>query len=830
MKRNKDPKKAPKPAGPSASKHKGSSTHKQQKSKGSKAKLTEQAKPVFKLTVDEMFERITSAMYLDLAPHASPDSMYEKYAPEEALSLFSRRQIDDFAKRYIPQTAKEKEIRRHTDKVFVGNEKRLRSLIPAITDRLSLALERDMCYTSFPTINRWGESDLKWKDVRQFKHVTEPSLGGIPLYRILRRARAIIADAMGEPPSVGDVLQRMRFGDGTTLGVPYADTSATRKLRFPITATGRAAEWFSRYATKDPLFVDAVQSVNFPTDIGPPRVFLISPGIKRSLVPKTAKIMRGIAPPCTLNSCGQQAIAHEQTARLRAIGLDIEQLAAIHCKKAEYASVTRSDATWDGTSASDNWITPVVQFLYGLAPGWFWWMDLFRADLTYIRGSWVRLSTFTQMGDATCFPNETTLFWALAVATEQEFDPASRELEGPNRLLYSSCSAYGDDVFLPSRSCNMFMEVMTALGQVTNVEKTHWEPHDPFRESCGFDAFAGVEIRPYSPRTPEHAESMLGRQAWVYSVMNQLFKRCIPHFGVDFVLNSNMLRAFADIALIEGWRIAVIPDHFPADAGLWYIGHSPLDDGGNTSVALPTIGCINQVLFKMKVDLIPEGYDKHLQQRTFSIIRWMVKATADEIDEVRLWNTKTRYSDYGPLEFGDYTYTDTVRYHWVPFVRPWRTVTRVWVRNDPDVRPRRTSTYGTFFNLWRSLKPTIEQCDATLQGWWRKYFFGGLTPFNDCELKGSVIVIKPGRYCPIPEGERARCASDELLLITRREYRERRRSYPSFDWLQASKNMRSYLKRDWSVCKYKIVPGPVAPRYVLDRQKGYYTASVATHL
>lgn len=97
---------------------------------------------------------------------------------------------------------------------------------------------------------------------------------------------------------------------------------------------------------------------------------------------------------------------------------------------------------------------------------------------------------YAGMGNGTTFFVETLVFWAMAYATsgEESVDAFVRKRE---------YAVYGDDVVLRRDHAKAYMAFATFMGFAFNAEKTFLE--GPFRESCGADYFAGVNVRPGYP-------------------------------------------------------------------------------------------------------------------------------------------------------------------------------------------------------------------------------------------------------------------------------------------------------------------------------------------
>jgi hypothetical protein len=99
------------------------------------------------------------------------------------------------------------------------------------------------------------------------------------------------------------------------------------------------------------------------------------------------------------------------------------------------------------------------------------------------------------MGSALCFPVESLVFWALSVAAISVYEsiPPSQVA----RFVY----VFGDDLIVPAgRYAELVMRVLPKFELAFNEGKCCTSGF--FRESCGMDAFKGVEVTPVKARKP----------------------------------------------------------------------------------------------------------------------------------------------------------------------------------------------------------------------------------------------------------------------------------------------------------------------------------------
>jgi len=148
-------------------------------------------------------------------------------------------------------------------------------------------------------------------------------------------------------------------------------------------------------------------------------------------------------------------------------------------------SISGKLATLDLKDASDRICRELVQQIFG--PDY--WADIKSccADFVSIDGDIQALSKFAPMGNALTFPVQSVLYSALAYACVDSCPENSGD--GPSDIC-----VFGDDIIVPSYAASKLVGLLEHCGLVVNSAKsfvTGW-----FRESCGCDAWGGLEITP----------------------------------------------------------------------------------------------------------------------------------------------------------------------------------------------------------------------------------------------------------------------------------------------------------------------------------------------
>jgi len=150
------------------------------------------------------------------------------------------------------------------------------------------------------------------------------------------------------------------------------------------------------------------------------------------------------------------------------------------------ASRTCEYVTLDMKDASDRVTLKLVERLFS---GTSLYDALIASRSEYTRlpdGREVRLSTFAPMGSAVCFPIEALCFYALAVSVL--YIHKYRGLEHPCVFVY------GDDIIVRREDYSFLLHYFPMLGLRFNEGKCCVAGF--FRESCGCDAYKGIDVTP----------------------------------------------------------------------------------------------------------------------------------------------------------------------------------------------------------------------------------------------------------------------------------------------------------------------------------------------
>jgi hypothetical protein len=156
---------------------------------------------------------------------------------------------------------------------------------------------------------------------------------------------------------------------------------------------------------------------------------------------------------------------------------------SVNGKMALLSSKTKGLCTLDLKEASDRISTSLVRYLFGD----YLYDILSCARATHVLlpdGRKLLLHKWAPMGNCLTFPVESLIFWGLVQAG----------IIYETGRMSNDVYVFGDDIIFPSVYYNHVLRALCFAGLVPNFSKTF--RHGLFRESCGVDAFDGVDITP----------------------------------------------------------------------------------------------------------------------------------------------------------------------------------------------------------------------------------------------------------------------------------------------------------------------------------------------
>ena len=451
------------------------------------------------------------------------------YALHDSITLYAfNRQVNELLKKFVPFTKGPLDLDALTYEKF---------------SKVNYHIRTDREHFKFPSSNMRVDSKNSMDE------------------NIHLRARALMHSVLSDF-SISEWFRECKNSQGSSIGVPYVDTSQEAKFTFPMTGTKDAISLFRQAMQYDNSLYCAIEKFNGDGPITGP-LFEEVECSRATTVDKTARIKRFIAVEGTCNMFLQQGLMTMMYKRMARVGLNVAFLPDSHKNLAKESSITGSNATIDWSSASDCGSYELLKWL--LPPKWFRYCDMTRTTRTQINEEVVDLHMFSTMGNAVTFPLETLVFWTYAHAVRLSFGTTNTLFPEWEDLM--SVSVFGDDCIVPTFMASRYIETMKKVGFIVNDEKSYYGS-EQFRESCGGDYLAGYDVRPYCITAPETAKrSRL--EPWLYIITNSLLKKYIQYFGrTSYVYDKELWRCLFSMFRRHKIKIKLVPSNFPDDAGL----------------------------------------------------------------------------------------------------------------------------------------------------------------------------------------------------------------------------------------------------------------------
>lgn len=321
-----------------------------------------------------------------------------------------------------------------------------------------------------------------------------PSVQSKAFWAVANLARRYIAKVLGVY-SVQEHLELCRFGSRATVGVPLSKASEAQRWAVPITGSTELIEWFHFHVVSGGQRVeDYLESQRVHDD----DLYTAIDSLAVTFVPKKFDSLRSIVANSTIGNYHSSGLGKMMERRLKRAGYDISKLQDVHRRLAEKSSLDGKLVTCDQSLASDNITRQLVALL--LPRDWFRELDRGRIGKYQIQDQTYELEMFCGMGIGFTFPLQTLIFLSLLKAIVRYY-----------HLGKVKISAYGDDLVY-SRSLHKYViEIFPQFGLMINESKTFSEGR--FRESCGGDYFAGVDVRPFQPQ--KRSAENLGKKSYL---------------------------------------------------------------------------------------------------------------------------------------------------------------------------------------------------------------------------------------------------------------------------------------------------------------------------
>jgi hypothetical protein len=283
-------------------------------------------------------------------------------------------------------------------------------------------------------------------------------------------------------------------------------------------------------------------------------------------VPKTAEKPRLISIEPSYNQFMQQSLLKKLRKGLR----DARSVCAFDSQDdnrmmAKNGSYNGSIATVDLSDASDRVSMALVEQLFGFSPAFLRYLRLSRSAFVQLPGGDLALlNKFASMGSALTFPVEAMVFTALVVTSicrgRGNFSPSFVKNLGTQG---SGLRIYGDDIILSVKDAPAAIAALELNGLKVNASKSFLS--GKFRESCGLDAFDGVDVTPaYMRRNLPRKRDDTSEITSLTSFRNQIWEKhgdCHTTRGLDEFLTRR-------------FRLTYVPSGTEC-VGIWCLPHDP---------------------------------------------------------------------------------------------------------------------------------------------------------------------------------------------------------------------------------------------------------------
>lgn len=154
-------------------------------------------------------------------------------------------------------------------------------------------------------------------------------------------------------------------------------------------------------------------------------------------------------------------------------------------------SLTGKWSTIDLSSASDLLSKKMVELVFKHRPVFLDGILNCRSSHVSCDGRHEEIEKFAGMGNATTFPVQSVVFAVLAICAQIDgkFPTYGRVVRAARRVR-----VFGDDIIVPADTSHQVVHWITAAGLTVNHRKSFLVGN--FKESCGVDAFRGVDVTP----------------------------------------------------------------------------------------------------------------------------------------------------------------------------------------------------------------------------------------------------------------------------------------------------------------------------------------------
>jgi hypothetical protein len=244
-------------------------------------------------------------------------------------------------------------------------------------------------------------------------------------------------------------------------------------------------------------------------------------------VPKSCSALRTITVEPCLNQFVQQGLNSTLRDHIKKCKVLRHSLTLDSQKPNQELAIEGSQVgnwcTIDLSSASDLLSLEVVKACFANRPRFLEALLASRTPRVDDGCKTITLKKYAGMGNATTFPVQSIVFAMIAITSIV----SSSERVNYRTLIRAAndVRVFGDDIIIRTEHFQAFADWITSFGLKINQGKTFSVGN--FRESCGVDAYKGIDVTPvYLRHDPDNSSTDPSTLASIVSTSNQLWLRC----------------------------------------------------------------------------------------------------------------------------------------------------------------------------------------------------------------------------------------------------------------------------------------------------------------
>lgn len=228
-------------------------------------------------------------------------------------------------------------------------------------------------------------------------------------------------------------------------------------------------------------------------------------------VPKTALKPRLISIEPSYNQYIQQGIHSILKRGIGSMAICQYDSAYPNWELARRGSIDGTLSTIDLSDASDRVSLRLFEHVFSRFPRFVALCNASRSATVDTGHGVILLKKFASMGSAVTFPVEALVFTAILILSVMEHDGLG--LSSVRAIARRpELRVYGDDIIVPTIYCPKLFENLEKFGLKVNLDKSFFS--GSFRESCGMDFYAGVQVQPvyqrrHLPQNRHHVEEII---------------------------------------------------------------------------------------------------------------------------------------------------------------------------------------------------------------------------------------------------------------------------------------------------------------------------------